>query len=88
MKRAIKKSSIAWRIVEGQAFIINTKTSVLHELDETGTFIWKLAAKNRDVEYIASELSSHYDVARDQAAKDTEEFFEELEKKGIMEPGR
>jgi len=86
MTRKIRKSDIAWRLIEGQAFIINTKTSVLHELDETGTFIWKLALKNLDTREIAEELSTYYDVSTETAARDTGEFFEELEKKGIVDP--
>jgi len=42
MKSIVKASHLAARVIEGRAFIINTKTSTLHELDEVGTFIWKL----------------------------------------------
>jgi hypothetical protein len=41
MGTIVKSPHLAWRIVSGQAFVINTKTSMLHELDEVATFIWK-----------------------------------------------
>ena len=85
MKTKIKKNDIAWRIIEGQAFIVNTTTSTLHELDETGTFIWKLLETDERPEDIAVEISLHFDVSGEQALKDTEEFIVELEKKGILE---
>ena len=84
MKMRIKTTDIAWRVIEGQAFIINTKTSTLHELDETGTFIWKLIEKGASAEGAAAELAANFNVTLDTASKDTEEFLSELEKKGIL----
>ena len=48
MKYFIKTENLASRVIEGQAFIINTKTSMLHELDATGTFIWNLIEKKKN----------------------------------------
>jgi len=84
MNRPVKTDNIACRIIEGQAFIINTKTSTLHELDETATFIWRLVEKGRGHEDIARSLSEEFDVSREQASKDTADFLRELEKKGIL----
>ncbi len=84
MEKLTKTDNIAWRVIEGQAFIINTKTSTLHELDETGTFIWKLIEKGSSIEETAKELSERFDVSTGQAVKDIRDFITELEKKGIL----
>jgi Coenzyme PQQ synthesis protein D (PqqD) len=86
MKNLLKTNNIAHRIIEGQAYIINSKTSTLHELDETGTFIWKLLEKGKAPREIAESLAANYDVSTEQAFKDTKEFLCELETKGILEP--
>jgi hypothetical protein len=79
-----QKTDIASRIIEGQAFIVNTKTSTLHELDETGTFIWKLIEKGRTLENIVLELSSFYEVTEARAMKDAKDFLDELSAKGLI----
>ena len=48
MTNIVKTNHLAARVIEGKAFIINTKSSTLHELDETGTFIWKLIEKKKN----------------------------------------
>jgi hypothetical protein len=87
MKNLLNNKDIAHRIIEGQAYIINSKTSTLHELDETGTFIWKLLEKGKAPREIAESLAANYDVSAEQALKDTKEFLSELEAKGVLEQG-
>ena len=84
MPKYVKTNNVACRIIEGQAFIINTKTSTLHELDETGTFIWELIEKNKSAQEIAEKLASTYAVTTEHALKDVIDFIEELDKKGIV----
>lgn len=85
MKKFSKTANVACRIIEGQAFIVNTQTSTLHELDETGTFIWKLIEKGKNIDEVAEALSESFDVTRQNAGKDAEEFISELKKKGILQ---
>jgi len=85
MKNIVKTNNIAARVIEGSAFIINANNSTLHELDETGTFIWKLIEKKKDRKDIISSLVSEYEVTGCQAGADLDEFLYELEKKGIIE---
>lgn len=80
----IKAGDLAARVIEGQAFIINTKTSVLHELDETGTFIWKLIERKKSRQDIVSALVSEFEVSEQQAGLDLDEFLNELEQKGLI----
>jgi Coenzyme PQQ synthesis protein D (PqqD) len=85
MKNIIKTNHLAARIIEGKAFIINTKNSTLHELDETGTFIWKLIEKKKSLEEMTSLITSEFDVTSTQAENDLHEFLEALKQKGIIE---
>lgn len=80
-----KTPHLAWRLISEKAFIINTETSVLHELDETGTFIWKLLDKTADPAIIAGLLCEQYEVSPEQAKKDTTKFLKELRVNGLIE---
>lgn len=85
MKNITKTNNTASRVIEGKAFIINTKTSTLHELDETGTFIWKQIEKKRNSEEIISSLTAEFEVTGKQAEADLNEFLDELNKKGVID---
>ena len=85
MKYFIKTENLASRVIEGQAFIINTKTSTLHELDETGTFIWNLIEKKKNRLEILRELTTHFDVTDIVAERDLGEFLSELKKMGLID---
>ena len=85
MKKIVKTNNIAARVIEGKAFIINTKTSMLHELDDIGTFIWKHIEKKHSLEEIVNSLTTEFEVTVNQAECDLEEFLSELNKKGLIE---
>jgi len=77
----------AFRIIENKAYIINTQTSTLHELDEVGTFLWDLLCKNSSAEILAQRLFDNYDVASyKQAQSDVDDFLEQLSSKGLLAP--
>lgn len=84
MKDLRKTSHLACRIISGQAFVINTHTSILHELDEVGTFIWDLLDRNISIDKIAEKIVETYDVSIEQAKADIETFLKELESNGLV----
>ena len=80
-----KTHHLAARTIEGQAYIINTRTSMLHELDETGTFLWENMGKSSDEESLVKLLLNEYDVSPESAKTDVGEFLRTLESLGIVE---
>lgn len=77
---------IAARTIEGRAFIINTSSSTLHELDECGTFLWERIARTGAVADLAEQLTGVYDIDLTSARADTAMFLSELEHLGLIEP--
>ncbi|MCB4790943.1 MAG: PqqD family protein [Elusimicrobia bacterium] len=76
---------IAYRTIENKAYIINTQTSTLHELDEIGTFLWELLCKAGSAEILSRKLFDTYDiVSYEQAQKDVADFIDELSSKGLI----
>lgn len=75
---------IAFRVIESKAYIINTQTSTLHELDEIGTFLWKLLEKAGSEEVLANKLCDNYDIRLEKAKKDVGDFISELSSKGLI----
>jgi hypothetical protein len=85
MTKLRKRAHLAGRIISNQAYVVNTKNSVLHEFNETGTFIWKLIEKNRSKADILRELINEFEVSAEKAQRDLDEFLAKLEKNEIIE---
>lgn len=86
MKRKISRTThVAWRIIDGKAYIVNTRNSTMHELDETATFIWKALDRHRTAEHLTEQLRQTYEVSHAQAQKDVSEFLDDLKTKGLIE---
>lgn len=86
MKREtiVLNPQLAWREIEGRVVVISPEDSVVHELNETASFIWKHADGGRDVAEIASLLSEEFSVDALQAKADTEGLLERLVQKGLV----
>jgi len=74
----------AWREVDGEVVIISPEDSVLHELNETASFIWKSATGERSTEEIARGLAEEFDVADAEALADTRELVQVLLQKRLL----
>ena len=74
----------AWTEIDGEIVVISPQDSVLHELNDTASFVWKQADGRRSAEAIAELLAGEYDVAAEQARADTEEFVAHLLAKKLL----
>jgi Coenzyme PQQ synthesis protein D (PqqD) len=69
-----------WRVVNGEAVIINLSNTPYYALNKTGTFIWGLLSERElDRDEIAREVTARFDVRRETAANDVREILEQLE---------
>lgn len=77
-------SRVAFRVIEGEAFIMTPHNGWLHSLNETGTRIWQLIEEKRSLKSILETICSEYDTDEDTAMKDLSAFIKELEEKGMV----
>ncbi len=82
-----KNHALAWREIDGETVIISPGDSVMHELNDTGSFIWKYLDGKRSAAEIAALLRSEFNVALETAATDTEALLEELAGQHLVLPG-
>jgi hypothetical protein len=75
---------LAWREIEGRVVVISPEDSVVHELNETASFIWKQADGGRKLTEIVSLLSHEFGVESAQARMDAEELLALLSQKGLV----
>ncbi len=79
------KPSIAYRKINSEIFIVDSKNSYLHKINSVGSFIFERIKDGLDEEKIIQDLVETYDVGFKEAYLDVKEFIEELIKKSIIE---
>ena len=82
--RPAQNPQAAWREIDGVVVVISPTDSVLHELNSTGSFIWKQANGERTVEEIAAQVAEEFDVSAEVALADTRAFLEMLAEKKLL----
>ena len=73
-----KNPALAWREIDGATVIISPHDSVMHELNDTGSFLWKNIDGYRSAADLASLLAESYEVPPDVALTDTQSLLEEM----------
>lgn len=78
---------LAHRVIEGQAFVLETDRKVLHAFDQVATRIWQLAGSGATRDDMAQSLCREFDVTLERAKDDTAEFLKRLAAMGLLEEG-
>jgi hypothetical protein len=81
-----KNPILAWREIDGEIVIVSPNDSVLHELNETGSFVWKQLDGRRPAAEIAATLAEEYDVRVEDALGDIETLLGELASRKLLIP--
>lgn len=75
---------LAWREIEGKVVVISPDDSVIHELNETASFIWKHADHGRTLDDIARLLSLEFRIEAAQAKSDARDLVVSLARKHLL----
>lgn len=81
-----KNAALAWREIDEETVIISPSESVMHELNDTGSFIWKQIDGQRSAQEIAELLAASYDVKPETALADTQSLLDELCNRHLLLP--
>jgi hypothetical protein len=73
-----KNPALAWREIDDETVIISPNDSVMHELNDTGSFLWKNIDGKKSAVELAELLAENYEVTPDVALSDTQALLEEL----------
>ena len=80
----LKNKDIAWRAIDGSAYLVDSKGNALHELNEVGTRIWELIDGKKDQDDIVACICDEFDAAKESVKKDLSIFLAEIQKKGLV----
>lgn len=83
-----KNEKVPWRIIEGEAILVDVDDGEVIHLNEVGAEIWNVLDGKKTVSGIMNHIYDTFEVEKEVAKKDALEFLEELiEKKVVVEKG-
>jgi len=74
----------AYRVINGEAVVVNLKESTFHTFNPVATFIWEQADGRIKVVQMIERICQEFEVDWDTAEKDCLEFLGELISKGLV----
>jgi len=81
-----RNPALAWREIDEETVIISPDESMMHELNDTGSFIWKHVDGHRSAAEIAQLLVADYAVSPEVALTDTESLLDEMSARQLLLP--
>ncbi len=83
--RLRRVKGIAWRVVEGEAVLVNVRSDEVMHLNPTASFLWSKLDGETTLEEIALDMTEEFEVRREEALADVLEFAARLAEKGVAE---
>lgn len=78
-------ANLAWNEIDHEVVIIALDHEKwFHELNRTGSEIWKKCDGEHSPQQIAEAVAQSFDIALSQAQEDTREFLNDLESKKLI----
>jgi len=76
---SLNQQTAQWRIVDGEAVIVNVESSYYYGLNRTGTMVWQLIADGvGELDDIAAGLAKEYGIDIDRARDDARVVIQHL----------
>ena len=79
-----QSSKTAYRVIEGEAVIVNLDSSMLYSLNPVATLIWEMSHARTSLEKIVDKICEEFEVQRKLAKKDCLEFVQDFADKGLL----
>lgn len=83
--RLTKNKNVPWRVIEGEAILVDVSKGDVMQLNEAGAFIWEKIEAGRSVGDIVAGVQRDFEVTKETALGDTLQFLEGMVKKGLVE---
>ncbi|MBN23274.1 MAG: hypothetical protein CL678_18460 [Bdellovibrionaceae bacterium] len=78
------REGLVTRVVDQHQIVIQPFTGEIHELNESGSLIWKELSEKNDRDHIISLLIKKFEISPETAEKDYEEFIRILKELSLI----
>jgi hypothetical protein len=78
-------SRFVWRIVDGEALIVDLQSGGFFALDRVGTEVWSGLKEGLELAQIVAAIAAKYDVDADMVQRDVDELLADLAREGLLD---
>ncbi|MDD5044475.1 MAG: PqqD family protein [Candidatus Omnitrophica bacterium] len=78
-----RNDDIAWRIIDEEALVVDSKDSLIYPLNTVGSRIWELLDGKRPCSEIVDTISEEFEGEKESIKDDVLNFLEHLLEKGL-----
>jgi hypothetical protein len=75
---------IAWRVIDGEAVVVQPRTGMVYPFNAVATRCWELADGTCTENQIAALIADEFDGPAEQISAEVSAFFEDLRLKGLV----
>ena len=83
-ERLMAPEHVVFRLLDGEAVLVNLKNGTNYGLDEVGTRMWQLITTSDSVQAAMDVLIEEYDVTPENLEKDINRLITELKNQGLL----
>ena len=78
-----RNDDIAWRVIEGEALVVDSRNSLIYPLNAAGTRIWELLDGQRNCRNVLAIIDEEFEGDSEAHCRDMLEFLGEVITKGL-----
>ena len=78
-----RRSDVNIRVVDGEAVVLDRPEGLIHQLNQTATYIWERCDGKYTVAEIAAQLAQTFDVAPESAVQDVAKVVKQSDTPGM-----
>lgn len=82
-----RRPDLPAHLVDGEMVVLDRKGGLIHQLNQTASYIWERLDGKTPISVIASMLAESFEVDLKTAEKDTAEAASQLQKLNLLESG-
>lgn len=79
-----RAESLSIQSVDQEVLIMDHRTGMIHQLNQTATLIWRKCAEGVPLEELVKTLAENYDIAEDIARGDVETTVQKLQALNLL----
>ena len=80
-----RRNDVNVRILDGEAVVLDRQAGLIHQLNQTASYIWDRCDGQFTVAEIANQLAAAFDVDADTAVHDVATAIQELHRLRLLE---
>ena len=81
-----RRTDVNARMVDGEVVVLDRQAGLIHQLNQTASYIWDRCDGQSTVAEIANQLAAAFDVDANTAVHDVATAIMQLHRLGLIEP--